>query len=91
MVEGRGDNSFIEDGVSEDLDQEDLSLGIREVKEVDGDFVGRGVQDQGHNEMEGACFMERLISSTSQNSPCYSQTASACPSNLGQCFAVPRR
>ena len=58
---------------------------------MDGDFIGEGVQDQGHSEMEGACFVECLISITSQSSPCCYQTASACPSNQGQCSAVPRR
>ena len=62
MVEGGGDNSFIEDGVSEDLDQEDLSLGNREVKEVDGDFIGRGVQDRGHVGMRRIMPEEHLIS-----------------------------
>ena len=45
MVESGGDDSFVEDGVSEDVDQEDLSLGNGKVKEVDGDFTGRSVQD----------------------------------------------
>ena len=91
MVESGGDDDLIEDRVSEDVDQEDLSLGNRKAKEVDGDFTGRSVQDRGHDEMEGACFMEHLISSTSQSSLCCYQTASTCPSNQGQCFAVPRR
>ena len=91
MMLGRSDNSLVEDGVSQDVDQENLSLGNGKAEEVDGDLVGGGVQDRGHNEMEGACLMERLISSTSQSSlHCY-QTASACPSNQEQCSVVPRR
>ena len=91
VVQGRDDDSFIEDGVGQDVDQEDLSLGSREAEEVDGDFVGEGVQNRGHSEMEGACFSEFLISFTSQSSPYCYQTASTCPSNQGQCFVVPRR
>ena len=45
MVQGRGNDSFVEDGVSQNIDQEDLSLGSREVEEVDEDFVGGGVQN----------------------------------------------
>ena len=45
MVEGGGNDPLIEDGVSQDVDQEDFSLGDREAKEVDGDFVGGGAQD----------------------------------------------
>ena len=59
------------------------------MEEVERDFVGRGVQDRGNNEMEGRCLMERLISSTSRSSPhCY-LAASACPSNQGQCLEFP--
>ena len=43
MVESRGDDYFVEDRVSEDIDQEDLSLGNRKAKEVDGDFTDRSV------------------------------------------------
>ena len=72
MVQGQCDDSFIEDRVSQDVDQEDFPLGNGEAEEVDGDFVGRGVKDRGHSEMEGACLVECLISSTSQSSPhCY--------------------
>ena len=66
-------------------------LGNGEAEEVDGDFVGRGVKDRGHSEMEGAGLVEHLISSTSQSSlHCY-QIASTCPSNQERCFAIPRR
>ena len=40
VVQGRCKNSLIEDGVSQDVDQENLLLGDREVEEMDGDFVG---------------------------------------------------
>ena len=40
MVQGRSNNSFVEDGISQDIDQENLLLGDREVEEMDGDFVG---------------------------------------------------
>ena len=90
MVQGQCKDSLIEDGVSQDIDQEDFSLGDGEVEEVDGDFVGRGVKDRGHSEMEGACLVECLISSTSQSSLCCYQTASVCPSNREWCFAIPR-
>ena len=63
----------------------------REMEEMDGDFVGRGVQDRGHSKIEGTCFMEHLISSTSQSSPHRFRTASICPSNPGQCSTIPRR
>ena len=62
-----------------------------EAEEMDQDFVGWGVEDRGHDEMEGACFMEFLISFTSQYYPSCYQTASACPSNLGLCSVIPRR
>ena len=91
VVQGGCDDPLVEDRVGQDVDQEDFSLGDGKAEEVDGDFVGRGVEDRGHNEMEGACFMECLISSTSRNSPCWYQTASACPSNWGQCSEVPMR
>ena len=91
MVQGQGNDPLIEDGVGQDIDQEDFPLGDREVEEADGDFVGWGVQDRGHSEMEGACFMECLISSTSQNSPCCFRIASACPSNWGQCCTCSAR
>ena len=45
VVEGRGDDSFVENGVGQDIDKEDLPLGNRESEEVDGNFVGRGVQN----------------------------------------------
>ena len=36
-------NGLGEDGVSQDIDEEDLQLGNGEAEEVDGDFIGRGV------------------------------------------------
>ena len=45
MIEGGGNDPLVEDMVGQDIDQEDLSLGNREAEEVDGDFIGRGVQD----------------------------------------------
>ena len=91
MVEDRSNDPLVEDGAGQDVDQKNFSLSYREVKEVDGDFVGGGVQDQGHDKIEGVCLVEHLISSTSRSSPhCY-QTASACPSNQGQGFVVPMR
>ena len=65
MVQGGVDDPFIENGISEDVDQEDFLLGNREVEKMEGNFVGRGVEDRGHDEMEGPCLMEHLISSTS--------------------------
>ena len=47
-IAGGGDDEFVEDWVSQDVDQEYFSLGDGEAEEVDGDFVGRGVQDRGH-------------------------------------------
>ena len=91
MVDGGGGDPVIEDRVSQDIDEEDLLLGNGEAEEVNGDFIGGGAEDGGHSEMEGACFMEHLISSTSQ---CYLScflTASVCPSNPGQSSVVPRR
>ena len=51
VVQGRGEDSFIEDGVSQDVDQQNFSLGDREAEEVDGDFDCRGVEDGGHTEL----------------------------------------
>ena len=48
MVQGRCKNSLLEDGVSQDVDQEDLSLGDREAEEVDGDLECGSVEDRGH-------------------------------------------
>ena len=42
-IVGGGDDELIEDQVSQDVDQQYLSLDNREAEEVDGDFVGRGV------------------------------------------------
>ena len=51
IVEARGgDNEFIEDWIGQDVDQQHLALGDREAEEMDGDFVGGGVQDGGHVE-----------------------------------------
>ena len=44
-IEGRRDNSIIEDGISQDIDKEDFPLSDGKVKEMDRDFVGRGVHD----------------------------------------------
>ena len=64
VVESGGKDPVIEDRVCEDIDKEDILLSNKEVKEVDGDLVSRGVQDGGHSEMEGECLMEHLISFT---------------------------
>ena len=56
---------------------------------MDEDFISGGVEDQRHDRLKGACFMEHLISSTSWCYPNGYQTASACPSNLGQSFVIP--
>ena len=45
MVEGRGDDPLVEDGVSQDVDQENFSLSDGETEEMDGNFIGGGVQD----------------------------------------------
>ena len=42
-IAGGGNDELIEDRISQDVDQEYLSLGDRKAEEVDGDFVGRGV------------------------------------------------
>ena len=60
VIEGGGNDPVVEDRVSQDVDKEDLSLGNGEVEEVDGDLVGGGVQDPGHDKMEGACFWNTL-------------------------------
>ena len=60
MVQGRVDNSFIENWVGEDIDQEDFSLGNGETEKVERNFVGRSVEDQGHYEMEGPCLRNTL-------------------------------
>ena len=52
VVEDGGDDPLIEDGIRQDVDQEDFSLGNWEAEEGDGDLVGRGVWDQGHGKME---------------------------------------
>ena len=62
LISSRGDDYFVEDGVGEDVDEEDLSLSDRKAKEVDGDFVGRSVQDRGHSAMGRVMLEERLIS-----------------------------
>ena len=45
VVEGRGDNPVIEDGVGQDIDEKDFLLSDGKAEEVDGDFIARGVQD----------------------------------------------
>ena len=52
MVKGRGNDSFVEDRVGQDIDKENLSLSDGEAEEVDGDFVGGGVQHRGHSKLE---------------------------------------
>ena len=89
MVQSRVDDLFVEDWISEGIDQEDLPLSNGETEEVERDFIGRGVEDRGHGGMEGACSMECLISFTSWSCLCKYQTASTCPSNPGWYFAVP--
>ena len=42
-IAGGGDDELVEDRVSQDIDQQYLSLGDREAEEVDGDFIGGGV------------------------------------------------
>ena len=42
VVEGKGEDPLVEDGVGQDVDQEDFSLGDGEAEEVDGDFIGGG-------------------------------------------------
>ena len=51
VVQGRSKDPLIEDRISQNVDEEDLPLGDWEVKEVDGDFDCRGVEDGGHNEL----------------------------------------
>ena len=43
MIEGRGDNPVIEDGIGQDVDKEDFSLDDGKAEEMDGDFIGRSV------------------------------------------------
>ena len=45
VVESGGNNPVIEDRVGEDIDEKDFSLSNRKAEEVDGDLIGRGVQD----------------------------------------------
>ena len=45
MIEGRDNDPLVEDRVSQDIDQEDLFLGNGEVKEVERDLIGGGVQN----------------------------------------------
>ena len=42
-IVGGGDDGLVKDGVGQDVDQQYFSLGDGEAKEVDGDFVRRGV------------------------------------------------
>ena len=48
VIAGGGDDEFIEDWVGQNVDQQYFSLGDREAEEVDGDFIGGGVQDRGY-------------------------------------------
>ena len=45
VIEGRVDDSFVEDRVGQDVDKEDLLLSDGKVEEMDRDLIGRGVQD----------------------------------------------
>ena len=45
VVAGGGDDLFIENGVGQDVDKEDLLLSDGKVEEMDRDLIGRGVQD----------------------------------------------
>ena len=45
MVEGRGDDPLIGVEIGVDVDQKDFSLGDGEVEEMDGNFIGWGVQN----------------------------------------------
>ena len=51
VVQGRGEDPFIEDGVGQDIDQKDLSLGDREAEEVNGDFGCGSAEDGGHTKL----------------------------------------
>ena len=51
VVQGRNKDPLVEDRIGQNVDEEDLPLGDWEVKEVDGDFDCRGVEDGGHNEL----------------------------------------
>ena len=42
-IAGRCDDGLVEDGVSQDVDQQYFSLGDGKAEEMDGDLVGRGV------------------------------------------------
>ena len=53
MVQGRGKDPFIEDGVSQDVDQKDFSLGDREAEKVNGDFGCGSAEDGGHTKLRG--------------------------------------
>ena len=50
VIAGGGNDELVEDWVGQDVDQQYLVLDDREAEEVDGDFVGGGVQDRGHVE-----------------------------------------
>ena len=45
MIEGGGDDPVIEDEIGQNVDEKDFSLSDGEAEEVDGDFIGRGVED----------------------------------------------
>ena len=90
MIEGGGNDLFVENRIGQNIDKEDLLLSIRETEKVDGDFIGGSVQDRGHiGDGRRTCLSEHLISSTSWSYLCCFQTASTCPSNLGRCSVVP--
>ena len=52
VVQGRGEDPFVEDGVGQDVDQKDLSLGDREAEKVNGDFGCGSAEDGGHTKLE---------------------------------------
>ena len=52
MVQSRIDDPFVKNWISEDIDQENLLLSDGKMEEVERNFVGRGVKDRGHDEME---------------------------------------
>ena len=45
VVESRGDDPVVEDRVGQDIDEENFLLGNGEMKKVDGNFIGRSVED----------------------------------------------
>ena len=61
LVEIQIEDPFIENGIHEDIDQQDFSLGNREMEEVDWDLIGGGVQDEGHAEDGRTMLMQLAI------------------------------